>query len=259
MKMQALIESRIRDIQERKKALVNTWMPYIEAVNEYRQKEGLSEVSAYDAEQVAQCLENAFEDVAIRQKSKIHETTYQSNIAFLGVQLPVIAALLPSLVLNKIGVVQALDRRQGAVFYMDVKIGQNKGSLSVGDTLIGAKTGHATSEAARKYATPNVFGENIAVAGVPSASGTLNYKPLTAGTVIITDGVETFTDNGLNGLVSDLSGGSTGTIDYTLGTYSVTFLSGSAAATVTARYEYDYERAENGVPQLDINVRKSVV
>jgi len=90
-KVQQLIEQRYADIHSRQKMLVNTWMPYIEAVNEYRQTEGHGSLNDYETRQVAQCLENAFTEVAIKQKGRLNETTYQDAIAFLGVQLPEVA------------------------------------------------------------------------------------------------------------------------------------------------------------------------
>lgn len=46
-----------------------------------------------------------------------------AHINFLGVQLPVILASLPPLVLGDIAAVQALDQRTAEVFYLDVKYG----------------------------------------------------------------------------------------------------------------------------------------
>lgn len=55
-------------------------------------------------------------------------------------------------------------------------------------------------------------------------TGTLDYRPK-RGSVIIGDGVETFTDNGEGVLVSSLiaTGGANGTINYATGAYAITF------------------------------------
>jgi hypothetical protein len=252
-KLQQIVESRLAAITEQRKMLTKVWNPYIAAVNKYLMEKENREMTAYEAQQVAQCLENALVDGGLRNRSRIFETTYQSNITFLGVQLPVIAALLPSLVLNQIGIVQALDRRTGAVFYLDLQYGQTKGSLATGTTFIGAKTGHARSQASRRYATEFVYGESIGAAGSTAYSGAVTYFPVVAGTMVITDGVETFTDNGSGVLVSDASSGTNGTIVYATGAYSVTFAASTTTAP-TVDYQYDYEKATNGVPEVNVNL-----
>jgi len=253
MKLDKLIESRLSGMAQTRDSLVESWSPYINAVEQYqKEKEGRT-LSEYDRRNIAQCLENALIDGGIKQRSRIFETTYQDNITFLGVQLPVIAALLPSLVLNKIAIVQALDRRQGAVFYLDIKYGQTKGSLASGNTFIGSKTGHANTQASRRYATEEVYGEAATNTGGTTYAGTVTYFPVEADTMTITDGVETFTDDGAGNLVTDDSSGTDGTIVYATGTYSVTFTNAVAAAP-TINYSYNYEKATDGVPEVDVDL-----
>lgn len=253
MKLDKLIESRLQGMAESRDNLVESWSPYINAVEQYQQEKEGKSLSEYDKRNIAQCLENALVDGGIKNKSRIFETTYADNISFLGVQLPVIAALLPSLVLNKIAIVQALDRRSGAVFYLDVKYGQNKGSLVQGENFISSKTGHASSQAARRYATEEVYGEAATLTGGTTYAGTVTYAPVVAGTMTITDGVETFTDDGAGNLVTDDSSGTDGTITYATGAYSVTFTNAVAAAP-TMNYTYNYEKATDGVPEVDVDL-----
>lgn len=253
MKLAKLAEQRMLEMGNARKAIVERWTPYISAVDGYLQKNEGRSLSDYDKQNVAQVLENAFMDGMLKNKSKLFETTYQDNISFLGIQLPVIAALLPSLVLNQISIVQALDRRQGAVFYLDIKTGQAKGAIASGSTLVGSKSGHLQSEASRRFSMDEAYQEAVGAAGSTSYSGNLAYVPVIAGTVVITDGVETFTDNGAGVLVTDVSGGTNGTINYTNGAYSVTFDATTPAAP-TATYRFDYERATNGVASVDINL-----
>jgi len=71
-------------------------------------------------------------------------------------------------------------------------------------------------------------------------SGNLAKTPVIAGSVSITDGVETFTDDGSGNLTG--SAGGSGTIDYTTGAYSVTFNAAPAnEASITADYQYQPE------------------
>lgn len=199
-------------------------------------------------------MENALLEGGVKSQSKLFETTDSSAISFLGIQLPVIAALLPSLVLNKLAVTQALDRRSGAVFYLDVKYGQAKGAVTSASTMMSSTTGHSRTAAGRTYASVRVTGETIT-----STSGTLAYTPVTLGTVVLTNGTETFTDAVTPGtLVSSISGGHSGTVT-TGGVWTVTGWSGSGAQTATYKYDYQTMTGTTQVPEVNIGVSSSTV
>jgi len=192
--------------------------------------------------------------------------TDSSAIQFLGIQLPIISALLPSLVLNKIATVQALDRRSAGVFYLDVKYGNAKGTVAAGDTMIGSTSGQNTTADGRSYASQRIRAEVVSGSGTSFASKVLTYLPVVAGSVVITGGTsgETFTDNGANVLVSSRSSGATGTIDYTTGTFTVTFQSSQASGAVSADYQYNYQTMTetstlSPVPEVNISVSYDTV
>jgi hypothetical protein len=234
-------------MQDSRRKLVEAWNPYIKAVDTYLKEKENRTMNDIEKQNVATCLENAMLESA--GKSKLFETTYAENISFLGVQLPVIAALLPSLVLNKIAIVQALDRRTGAVFYLDVKYGQSKGAVGIGQSMMAAKTGHNATLAGRRYASVIVEAEVVT-----GGSFTLAYKPIVPGTLIITAnaGGEILTDDGAGNLVSNVSGGSGAITSYTNGTVTVTYGGGGTGGA--ASYRYNYEKATDGVPSVDITL-----
>jgi hypothetical protein len=263
--LKKVVQESFDDVVLRRKKLVEKYRSTIDYLNAVFEEEGKPALTDLDEMNVAVCCENACWDVAARSKQNsilgtINETTYQDNISFLGVQLPVIAALVPTLVLNKIGIVQALDRRSGAVFYMNIKYGQTKGQLAINSQLIGAKTGHATGTAARRYASQYLYGEGLQdVFSITKtiSSRQLVYSPVIAGTAVVTcaytGGVETFTDDGANNLVSDLSAGGSGTINYTTGVVSLT-AKNNFSAIPTIDYKYNYEKATNGVPETNFEI-----
>ena len=72
-------------------------------------------------------------------------------------------------------------------------------------------------------------------------TATLAYPPVEAGTLLVTDGVETFSDDGLGVLTGDAAG--TGSIDYQTGVLSVTF---AAAPALDTSITGDYFTAEGG-------------
>jgi hypothetical protein len=167
--LEKAIETRMNDMKNRREKLVESWNPYISAVQDYVKDKRGRGMSDWEKMNIAQCLENALVAGGVRAGSQIFETTTQSNIAFLGIQLPVIAALLPSLVLNEIGMVQALDRRQGAVFYMNLKYGTTKGNITSGSTMADAQTGHNQTQPGRRYAMNYITAE-------PQGTGTGDRK-----------------------------------------------------------------------------------
>ena len=87
----------------------------------------------------------------------------------------------------------------------------------------------------RETAT-DVSDEILGAGGSPShRTGNLARKPI-EDTISITDGVETFTDDGEGLLTSDTSGGTDGTIDYYTGAYDITFAS-TPAGNILADYQ----------------------
>ena len=66
-------------------------------------------------------------------------------------------------------------------------------------------------------------------------SGTLAHYPIIGGTLVLSNGTETFVDNGSNVLVSEMSIGHTGTINYTSGAWTVTGWSGGTSKKSTYR------------------------
>ena len=254
MSMTQLVESRMEAMRAERSRLAESWSPYINSVESYMQKQGKS-ITEMDKQNIARCLENALLEGGVKSQSKLFETTDSSSINFLGIQLPVIAALLPSLVLNKLAVTQSLDRRSGAVFYLDVMYGQNKGAVTSAQSMLSSKTGHNKTPAGRQYASVRVTGESIT-----GTTGTLGYTSVVLGTVVISNGTETLTDVATPGtLASNLSGGRTGSVT-AAGVWTITgALSGGGAMTASYKYDYQTMSGNNQVPEINIGVSSEVV
>lgn len=73
-------------------------------------------------------------------------------------------------------------------------------------------------------------------------TGTLTNTPVHPGTVVVTDGTETFSDDGMGNLTGDAGG--SGTINYQTGAISVTF---NANVTNAVDVEVDYDLKLHGV------------
>jgi len=250
--LSGLVESRLEEMRADRNKLTDAWSPYIESVKGYMEKQG-KELTENDARNIARCLENALLEGGIKSKSSIFETTDSSAIEFLGIQLPVIAALLPSLILNKIAVTQALDRRSGSVFYLDVKYGSDKGGASAGDTMISAKTGQGRNTYDRRFASVRVQEEPTV-----GTSGTLGFTTPVLGTVTLTNGTESFTDAVTPGvLVSSLSGGHSGTVT-SAGVWALNGWTGAAVGSATYKYNWETLATDN-VPTVNIGVTASSI
>lgn len=269
-----LVQGQLKQLAERQEGLMRIprIKKYLGIVEQHVKDNQDREMTVYEKRNVAQCLYNAVIDTGLKAGTRLFEATTEDNIAFLGVQLPVIAALLPSLALSEIAVVQAMDRRIAAVFYMDVKYGTDKGTVSSGDTALGAKTGHSVGKSGRRFAMARVVDESIGT-GTGQKTGTLDFPKLINMENIKIESVSNIgTVNETRTLLgtADSTGAVTGT--YISGTGSVSAagvyditLTGIATVTVYITYDYQYDLVEDaygnktGVPELDVSVTQSTV
>ncbi len=271
-----LVQGQLKSLQQHQEELMRIprIKKYLGIVERHVKESQGRDISVFEKRNVAQCLYNAIIDTGLKAGTKLFEATTEDNIAFLGVQLPVIAALLPSLALSEIAVVQAMDRRIAAVFYLDVKYGTAKGTVAVGDTMIGAKTGHSIGKSGRRYAMARVVDELIGV-GDGAIGVTLAYPNLinmenvkletvagigTVDEVRVTVGTSTAA-----GVVSGDSVNGSGSIT-AAGVLTVTITTGVASGTnVYITYDYQYDLVEDaygnkiGVPEVDVSVSQSTV
>jgi hypothetical protein len=245
--------------------------PRLKAAGEYCEKNYGRPLSMIERVTIAQCMQNAIDQAytsggAINRV--LNEATTQSNVDFLGIQLPLIAALLPSLVMNEIAATQPLERRTGAVAYLDWYYGQSKGGVTSSDKMIGAKTGHATSLSGRQYARATVVREVIGT-GTGVKSSTTAYTPgLSNLDNVIVEKLHgsTYTTIATCTTAGVISGtGISGTIN-TSGVYSITVSSGVASTdSILLTYDYLYEFPVNaynekvGVPEVTLDITTSTV
>jgi len=83
-----------------------------------------------------------------------------------------------------------------------------------------------------------ILGEDLGVTGAATLTGTLTNQPVFPGSVMIAGGTASFADNGAGQLIGTLAG-SSGTIDYDTGAWTLTFLTPPAAGTpITANYAF---------------------
>ena len=258
MNLQESMKSRLSSIQNRRNALAQQWAPYINKVGTYLAEKQGRELTTYDKHNMAVCLENAVVQASLMGNSKLFEATEETDVSFLGIQLPVIAALLPSLVLNDVAIVQALDRRQGSVFYLDVDYGTAKGTVSAADTMLSAKTGVDRTESGRHYAIAAVRAETISLTGgntgVSATLGSGSAAKWGSGTRlgsvrVYLNGTLVATDVAAGGTLAAYgSSGISGTVT-TAGVVTLTWSANvvdSDDDAMTVDYEYTYDKVTDG-------------
>ncbi len=152
--------------------------------------------------------------------------------------------------------VQPLPAPTGLVFYMDAVAGRTKGSTTRGTKIFDAKAG---PERSYHYTDEVVENEVLGTTSSDQIDGTLSYLPIRPGTIAITDGTYTVTDDGNGALIGDVDGGGTNTINYATGAYDVTFTAAhDDSDSVTVTYEYDME-ASDYIPELEIQLTSTPV
>jgi hypothetical protein len=273
-----LAEARMSELQNRQKEAMARWAPYIAVVEKHYKGTG-RELHEYQKANIAQCCDNLFDFFVLgRMGGQISEATTSDAIAFARQMLPTIPALLPSLVADHVSIVQAIDRPQAQVYFMNIKASTTKGAVTASDQLIGAKVGHATSSDARQYASDEIMAETKA-AGTGEHTLVLSavkFLPMIAETIAVRGltiektgtGVKTvcdFVDDGAGALKAVVA--ATGA-DYGagVGTYvvatGVISLDAEGADTIeadttsTVQYRYDVESCAHAdrIGGLDLEV-----
>lgn len=279
LNIRKLAEARKAELEKRQKEAMGRWQPYIAVVEKFFKGQG-RELHEYQKANIAQCCDNLFDFFVLNKMGGlISEATTSDAIAFARQMLPTIPALLPSLVADHVSIVQAIDRPQAQVYYMNIKAATTKGAVTATDQLIGAKTGHASSPDARAYASDEVINEAkaagsgaqtlvlAAVKFLPMIDRTVSVKGLTikktaTGVKTVVDFVDSGTSLGLVAVVAATGVAyGAGTGSYVLAT-GVVSLDAGAADTIEAdtisyvQYRYDVEACTHAdrIGGLDLEV-----
>jgi hypothetical protein len=215
------------------------WKPFVEDID-----------SDFQRRATAIVLENTR-----RFLEGLDETTKAISIGdFQKYAFPLVRAIFPELVANQLVSVQPMLGPVSQVFYLDFVYGTTKGQVARGQKVfdsIGLGPNNPY------YSSPLVEGEVLGTGNGSTTEFTpnLSYTPVRAGSVAITDGISTITDDGNGNLVGD----GVGTIDYTSGAIDVTFTNApSANSPVEVNYEYDMEGNSN-IPEIDLILTSSPV
>jgi len=203
-------------------------------------------------------------DNAARWLSQVEEATISGNVSgFIDYILPVIRAGFSQQIAHDLVSVQPMTRRVGQTFFLNYRIGQDKGAGYVrGQRVFDAWRGFRGGFG---YSDETIEGEDQGTTTASATvSGTLAYLPVRRSTVIITIAQVTpivVRDDG-NGAFTVVSGGvtiTTSSIDYETGQWTITFGAALTAGTaITADYLYDSEMSPT-LPILDVEITTSAI
>jgi|WetSurSiteA1Bulk_404760.scaffolds.fasta_scaffold00002_55 hypothetical protein len=194
-----------------------------------------------------------------RYMNNMDEATRAVNIGdFQKYAFPLVRAIFPELIANSLVSVQPMLGPASLVFYMDFVFATNKGSVRRGDTMMSSVTRGPNQ---LSYTSPQVDSEPLVTGDGSTVSWTnqsLLFTPIVPGSLSITDGVQTLTDDGQGNLVGN-TGSGTNTINYSTGALNFSFSGAPDSGSVVAgTWTYDME-ANPLVPEVDLQLNSSPV
>lgn len=221
-----------------RRALVERWQKWIPA----------KVTNPHSRWVMAQLFENQLGELKqFKEKHLIGEDTTTANSApFIKYTFPLLRRVFPSLIAPEIVSVQPMTAPVGAVFYFELKYGDNKGKIAAGSKLI--------KDFAVGYSSEKVEEELVGAGdgAAKSFTATLAYSPVKAGSLSIKVGSVTAQDNGSGVLAG--TGVASGTINYATGAVAIEFSAAPAnGAAIAATYEYNME-ANAKVPSVNIDI-----
>lgn len=241
----------LANIYESYAPLMEDWKDYISVVKNH--VEGFSDM---EATQLAILLENTKSELDIArgrfENGMIAETTTVPMIKTNDTTLfDIITAVMPNLIANDIVSVQPLDRRTGQVFYLKFKYADKKGNIASGDYMLTP----SSSFTGKDYSGEKITGEIVAAHGdAQRIQYTLPYFPVQTGTLVLSDGTKTATDNGSGAFTGDLVAATPtyNSITYTNGKIDLSVV--ATTVDITATWYYDLNSPDATVNAVDVTV-----
>lgn len=161
-----------------------------------------------------------------RRMTSITAATNTSNIIAKPDFVELLPIFVQKLLVEDIFGSVAMKSRQQIIPYFKVVAENTKGETAKGDILSSAFVN-------RQGYDPNFTGRVIKNEAV--ANSTLAYIPVLPGSVTISDGTDSYIDDGAGNLIKKSDSSNAGTINYATGAI------GTLTGTLTASYEYDNE------------------
>ncbi len=210
------------------------------------------------ATKTAQLMENFIKRTVQDYESgflemNLNETSRASLPAWIKNGLALIASAQADDVTDRIISVQPLPSRAARIHYLDIVTERAKGNIPDRAKMFDALSGFRGTQ---QFSSENIEDEQVGVAGGSDYTPILGYGPIIPGTLRLTDGTQTVSDDRNGNLVGSVGapgGGITNSIDYLTRQVSVRFTA-PTSGTVTVRYQYNIEAALQ-LPEYGILLR----
>lgn len=189
---------------------------------------------------------------------RLDETTRAVQIGdFEKFAFPLVRAIFPELIAQRLFSVQPMMGPTSLIFYMAFTYATNKGTVNMGQTAFDPI---GLGPVNPGYTSPTINGEvwGTGTGSIVAMTGTASFTPVQPGTVIVADtaGVQYATDDGNGNFVGNVSAG---TINYGTGVYTFTFTAlTTTGVQVLATYDYNME-AQSNLPEIDMNLTSAPV
>lgn len=230
------------------KGLLEKWDANIKAVKKVYPK--FSDISAIN---LAILCENT--DEAIKKYKRLSEGTQSADVgAYIRHAFEMITAVMPNLVCEEVVSVQAMNQKIGQIFFLKYVYGSNKGGVRKGDTAFGPYNIASNPEYTAEHVAQEVIGSGAT--GGTAKKFTLAWGPVIASSVVITAGSVVGKDDGAGTITGD--GITSGTIDYTSGSVSITYTS-THEDQIDVSYDYSLEYAPTQAPEFNMEIEERIV
>ena len=235
-------------------AIVNRNSKLVSAVEKALKESSNRELSSLDKIKLATVIDNV-SNLMMMNEADSH--TEVSDIAKKQEFLNLVVCTWAKSTLPVATMTFAQTQEVSVVYYLAYKYASNKGGISLGDNLNTYDqywVDDAKVDAASKYASAEIEGETV---GAIAAGDTYaaEFKPIVAGSVVITDGTTVFNDSAEDpGKIFNDQGVQKGTIDYATGIITSTASTGFSTTDATVDYEYNNQDCPVQVPQLKLEV-----
>lgn len=164
--------------------------------------------------------------------------------------LDLVGAVVPNLISYDLVSVQAIDNRVGMVNYIKYLYGSNKGTTVAGTEFASSLN---LGKSDPNYTTDLVDVEILGNSGETTYEVSLQWSPVTPGSVNINTGDVLITDDGAGKLTAE-SGLTSGEINYQTGLVKFT-LESSATQDVAASYSYNNEYVVSpNIPEINLKI-----
>ncbi len=166
---------------------------------------------------------------------RLDETTRTQNLGTFDKWIfPVISNMSENDVIDQLVALQPMAGPVSQIVYMDIVTGKKKGATPAGSPMWRALQGAVDRwDDSDEVVSDETVGTTD---GGGALTATLDYVPLRPGTIQITDGTDTTTDDGNGSFIT--SGGLSGTVNYVTGEITI---AGANTSTVAATYAFNSE------------------